>query len=295
MLTTKNKVVVYDNFKEYYLGKDRNIIQNLDNPLFKVIEADILDYETLLKSMIHVDIVIHLAAQPGVRYSMLNPEKTIKNNVLGTLNVLKAAKEAGIKRVVFSSSSSVYGAPNYLPTDEEHPTNPISIYGASKLMAEKLSNIFYNQSGLPVVILRYFSVYGPRQRHDMAIYKWAKAVFEGKPITIYGDGNQTRDFTYISDIVEGTIRVGHIKGVEGAIFNIGGGSRISINETVKMLIDRCRASNAKIKYESTKVGDVEDTHADITKASKLLGYKPKVKLEEGLKLFVNWYKQNSVK
>ena len=290
MIEMKNNIIVYDNFDKYYPHKEENLQHLMRSDLFTMIKADILDFETLRNATKDIDVFFHLAAQPGVRYSMLNPEKTIKTNVLGTLNVLKAAKEAEVKRIVFSSTSSVYGDPIYLPTDEVHPTDPISIYGASKLMAEKLCNIFYNQFDLPVVILRYFTVYGPRQRPDMAIHKWTRAVFEGKSITIYGDGNQTRDFTYISDVIDGTVKASEVEGIEGEIFNIGGGSRISVNNVVKMLIDRCRVPDAQIIYESSKAGDVKDTHTNITKARKILGFNPKVGLKEGLSRFIKWFK-----
>jgi len=288
-------VIVYDNFDDYYSGKIRNVRHMLDDDNFRLLRADVLNYSSLLNAMKRVDVVYHLAAQPGVRFSMANPEKTIRVNVLGTLNVLKAALKAGVGRIVDASSSSVYGNPVYLPEDELHPTNPISVYGASKLMAENLCRIFHNEFGLPVVVLRYFTVYGPRQRPDMAICRWVKAILRGDPITIYGDGSQTRDFTYVMDAVEGTVKAGLAGGIEGEVFNIGSGVRVSINDLVKMLIEICGVDDVKIKHEPPKAGDVKDTHASIAKASRLLGYRPKVDIREGLKLFVSWSRENLVR
>ncbi|MCK4953214.1 GDP-mannose 4,6-dehydratase [Candidatus Bathyarchaeota archaeon] len=283
-------VIAYDNFDSYYSGKEENIRHNFKNPNFTLIKGDILDYETLRNVMKNIDVVFHLAAQPGVRYSFQNPVKTNNVNVSGTLNVLRAAKEENIKKVIFASSSSVYGSPKYMPVDEKHPTKPISIYGASKLAAENYCRIFSDKLGLPVIILRYHTVYGPRQRPDLAFFKWARQIFERKPITIYGNGTQTRDFTYIDDAINGTIKAASTASIEGEVFNIGGGSRISVNDVVNSLI-RFIGINAEIVYESPKLGDVSDTRADISKAEEILGYTPKVNLEEGLKRFIKWFEK----
>lgn len=288
-----NYVIVYDNFDKYYSAKEQNIKQHEFNPNFTLLRADILDLKTLSKASKEVDLVFHLAAQPGVRFSMENPVKTSKVNIIGTFNVLKAAKEAGVKKVIYASSSSVYGQPIYLPIDENHPTDPISIYGASKLAAEKYCQIFSHQLGLPVAILRYHTVYGPRQRPDMAIHKWTRAIFESKPITIYGDGTQTRDFTFIDDIVDGTIRAAEVEDADGEVFNLGGGTKVSVNKVVELLIEESKVDEVKVVYEPPKLGDVSDTHADITKAKKILGYYPKVVLKEGLSRFIKGYKDRT--
>jgi len=291
LMEMKNKVIVYDNFDKYYVKKEGNIKHLIRNPLFTLVKADVLDYEKLRNVTKGVDIVFHLAAQPGVRFSFEDPMKTSNVNIIGTLNVLKAAKDANVKKVIFASSSSVYGRPRYLPVDEDHPTEPISIYGASKLAAEKYCQIFNDQLNLPVIILRYHTVYGPRQRPDMAIHKWANAIFENKPITIYGDGTQSRDFTFISDIIEGTIRAAEVDDIGGEIFNLGGGNKISVNDVVKMLIETSEVDNVQIVYEPPKLGDVSDTHADIAKARKIIGFDPKMQLKDGLKCFVEWYRK----
>jgi UDP-glucose 4-epimerase len=291
LLELENRATSYDNLDSYYLGKEKNLHQLANNKLFKAVNADILDYGTLLRSMKRADLVFHLAAQPGVRFSMEHPTKTTRINILGTLNVLKAAKEAGVRRVIFASSSSVYGEAKFLPINEEHPTEPISVYGASKLAAEKYCQIFNDQLGLPVVMLRYHTVYGPRQRPDMAFHKWTKCYFEHKPIVIYGDGKQSRDFTFITDIIEGTLRAAEVEKIDGEIFNISGGSRVTVNEVVQKLLKELDTNNtAQVVYESAQLGDVPETHANIEKAKKMLGFKPTTRIEDGLKLYVEWYR-----
>jgi len=281
-----NHVIVYDNFDEYYAGKNGNIQHHLGDPKFHLVKADILDYDTLSKAMNKVDIVFHLAAQAGVRYSLENPIKTNTVNTTGTLNVLRAAKQNRSKKIVFASSSSVYGVPQYMPVDEKHPTNPESIYGASKLAAEKYCRIL----GLPTIILRFHTVYGPRQRPDMAIHKWIQRLYQNKPPVIYGDGKQTRDFTYIDDIIDGTLKSAETEGIEKAIFNLGSGSNMSVNTVVELLLKLTDKTDIKPIYTQPKLGDVPHTHADTSKARNLLGYNPKVPFESGIQQFIKWYK-----
>lgn len=294
LLAMKNRVIIYDNFDEYYSGKERNIQHHHESSNLKVINADILDYDTLGKCMKKVDVVFHLAAQPGVRYSFENAQKTNTVNTTGTLNVLKAAKERHIKKFIFASSSSVYGAPEYLPIDEKHPTTPISVYGVTKLAAERYCQIYNSSLDLPTVILRYHTVYGPRQRPDMAIYKWTERLFENKPPIIYGDGQQTRDFTYVDDITDGTLKAAETDGVEGETFNLGGGERTSVNRTVRMLLNFTVKEDIEPIYDSFKLGDVFHTYADISKGKKLLGYDPKINLEKGIRKFIEWFELTRV-
>jgi UDP-glucose 4-epimerase len=213
-------------------------------------------------------------------------------NTTGTLNVLEAARRNDVSKVVYASSSSVYGNQSRLPTKEAAGKMPISPYGTSKLAAEHYCRIYHRTYGLNIVSLRYFTVYGPRQRPDMAFRKWVEAISAGKPLSVYGDGNQTRDFTYIRDVVEGTIKAAEVEDIEGEIFNIGGGSRISMNDVVRMLIELLGVDDVEVVNESSKAGDVRDTQADISKASKALGYRPKFHLKEGLKIFVDWYRSS---
>jgi UDP-glucose 4-epimerase len=283
-----SKVLVYDNFNMFYGGKENNLLQLYEKTNFHLIKGDVLNYKRLSSAMKNIDFVFHLAAQPGVRFSLVHPVETNIVNTVGTLNVVEAARRNGVSRVVNASSSSVYGNQTRLPISESAEKTPISPYGASKLAAENYCRIYHQTYGVDVVSLRYFTVYGPRQRPDMAFYKWTKHIFERKPTTIYGDGNQTRDFTYIDDIVDGTVGACKAEDVDGEIFNIAGGSRISVNEVVGMLIEMSGVDDVQIVHEASKPGDVEDTHADISKASRLFGYHPEVRIKKGLGLFLNW-------
>lgn len=290
LLEMENHVITYDNLDRYYTGKESNIRHNLKKPKFAFVKASILNYPKLVKAMKNVNLVFHLAAQVGVRFSAEHPIKTNSVNTGGTLNVLSAARETGVKKVIFASSSSVYGSLKTMPVSEEHPTEPISVYGASKLACEKYCKIYNDLMGLPVVILRYHTVYGPRQRSDMAIHKWTKLIAEGKPPVVYGDGNQTRDFTYIDDAIEGTLKAAEVDGIEGEIFNLGGGSRTSVNAVVGLLLQSSGREDIKPIHAQSNPSDVQDTYADITKAKKLLRYDPKVPLREGIKKYLEWFR-----
>ncbi|MDW8045631.1 MAG: GDP-mannose 4,6-dehydratase [Nitrososphaerota archaeon] len=289
LLQLGSKVIVIDNLDEYYTGKINNIGHNLKNPNYTFIKLDILNPK-FINICKNVDIIFHLAAQPGVRYSFENPLKTNLVNTSGTLNVLTAAKKYNVKRVIFASSSSVYGIPKYVPVDEQHPQNPISIYGVSKLTAETYCKVFYESMKLPITILRYHTVYGPRQRPDMAIYKWTEMIFKGKPPIIYGDGNQTRDFTFVDDIVEGTLLAAMLDDVEGEIFNLGSGVNVTVNDVVNLILKIIGRNDLQPIHEPSKLGDVPDTCADISKAKKFLNYQPKTQLKDGLERFVEWFK-----
>jgi UDP-glucose 4-epimerase len=240
------------------------------------------------------DIVFHQAAQPGVRYSIEHPLESHGINVTGTLNVLLAAKELKIPKVIFASSSSVYGVPRSLPISEDHPTNPNSPYAVSKLAAEKYCKVFSEVYGLEVVMLRYFSVYGPRGRPDQVIKSFVDRVALGLPPVIFGDGGQTRDFTYVSDVVDANILAAEREGVSGEVFNVGFGRRVEIKKLAEMVIDLMgKTGEISPTYEKSYAGDFPDTCADVAKASRMLGYAPRVDLNEGLKRFISWYRVNS--
>lgn len=285
LLEMGNQVVVFDNFDDFYVGKEKNLKDHFDEHEFTLITSDILDYQTLFKSMKGIDIVFHLAAQAGVRYSLEHPLKTNNVNTTGTLNVLRAAKQNKIKKIIFASSSSVCGKLQYMPVDEKHPTNPISIYGASKLVGEKYCQILSDS-----IILRYHTVYGPRQRPEMAIHKWVRGLFANEAPIIYGDGEQTRDFTYIDDIIDGTLKAAETEGIEKEIFNLGSGRNISVNKLIDLLLKLTHKEEIKPIYSKPKVGDVQNTYADITKAKNVLGYSPDVAIETGIQHFIEWYK-----
>lgn len=294
LLKRGNDVVVIDNFDLYYPRevKEQNIKHNLAGTGYKFYEMDIRNTEKLsiIMSEESIDTVFHLAARPGVRASIVNPFIYSEVNALGTLSVLKACLDSDVKKLIYASSSSVYGSPEYLPIDENHPTNPISPYGVSKLSGEKYCLVFNQIYGIEAFILRYFTVFGPRQRPDEAIYKFTKLIFEGKPITIYGVGNQTRDFTYISDIVNGTILTVE-NNISGGIFNLGSGKRVSVNELVRILQEAV-GKNAKTIYVERQAGDVSDTWANIEKARRILGYNPVIDVKSGVRKFVTWFLKN---
>ena len=202
-----------------------------------------------------------------------NPIKTNHVNVIGTLNILQACLNTSVKKIIFGSSSSIYGTVQYLPFDEDHPKNPISPYGVSKLAAEHLCNLYRTNYGIPTVSLRFFTVYGPRQRPDMAFNKFIRAILSGEKIKIYSDGEQTRDFTFISDIVEGIVKAfEYLGGFQ--IFNLGFGKPVKIKELLRILENLC-GKKAVYEYRPRQPGDVDITYADISKAKQILGFQPK--------------------
>jgi len=288
LIELEHQVVGIDCFTDYYSRelKEKNLENPLKNKNFNFIEGDLLriDLKKLLKDM---DVIFHQAAQAGVRASWgTNFEIYTKNNILATQMLLEAAKEMSLKKFIFASSSSVYGNTKNLPTKEEGLLHPVSPYGVSKLAAENLCMLYYTNYKVPVICLRYFTVYGPRQRPDMAFNKFIKAILKDQEIIVYGDGSQTRDFTYISDAVEANI-LAMKKNAVGEIFNIGGGSNIALSEVIKQ-IEEIIGKKAKIKYEQKQKGDVIHTAADISKAKKHLNFYPKVDLKEGLSKEVEW-------
>jgi len=290
LLERNNTVIVYDNFDDFYTGKERNIQHNMKNRRFRLIEDSILNYEALTSAMNGVDVVFHEAAQCGIRYCIENPRKAHEMNVAGTLNVLMSVRQANVKKVVFASSSGIFGMTHYVPMDEKHPTNPNSPYGATKLAAEKYCLAFHEVYGVDVVCLRYFSVYGPRGRPDQVIHAFASAISKNERPVIYGDGTQTRDFTYVSDIVEATILAAEFDDVAGEIFNIGHGGEISINEVFSKVVEKL-GKKGKITpvYKEAYKGEFPRTFADNSKACRVLGWKPKIGFDEGLDMFVEWF------
>jgi UDP-glucose 4-epimerase len=281
-------VVGIDCFTDYYPReiKERNIEKLRSSEGFTFIEANLLDVN-LPEMLRGLDYIFHQAAQAGVRASWgTNFEVYTLNNVLTTQKLLEAAKEAPIKLFVYASSSSVYGDAETFPTPETANPKPISPYGVTKLAGEHLCYLYWKNFGVPFISLRYFTVYGPRQRPDMAFHRFIKAMLKGKEIIVYGDGKQTRDFTYIDDAVEANLLAMRSEAI-GEVFNIGGGSRITINEAIRLL-EGIMGKRARVRYVERQKGDVRHTAADITKARKILGYEPKVRIEEGLRREVEW-------
>jgi len=281
------EVIGIDCFTDYYSReiKEGNMSNALKNKNFELIEEDILEMDEFPE----VDYVFHEAAQAGVRASWGKSfEIYTRNNIEATQKLLEFYKDIKIKKFVYASSSSVYGDAE-LPMKEDSLLKPISPYGVTKLAGENLCYLYWKNYNVPTVSLRYFTVYGPRQRLDMAIHKFVKAILNNEEITVFGDGMQTRDFTYVNDAVEATILAAESNSV-GEVFNIGGGSRVSVNDLIEMMEDII-GKKAKVKYIEKQKGDVRDTLADVSKAKKELAWKPKVGIEEGLRKFVEWWEE----
>jgi UDP-glucose 4-epimerase len=279
-----------DSFVDYYprVMKESNIAGLRKQKGFEFVEDSLLEVD-LNDLLDGVDVVFHQAAQAGVRASWGESFKIYTdNNILGTQMLLEACKDRPINRFVYASSSSVYGDTMDLPMQESSLPSPVSPYGVSKLAAEHLCWLYFKNFKVPTVSLRYFTVYGPRQRPDMAFHRFFKWALEGQRLQVYGTGEQTRDFTYISDIVEANWLASE-KPVQGEVFNIGGGSRISLNQVID-LIRQIVGVDLDVDREDAQKGDVRHTSADMTKAMDLLGYKPKVSIEEGLKMEFEWIK-----
>lgn len=288
LLEGNKEVVCLDNFDPYYDPelKHENIKPFLENENFELIRGDVRDKELVEEVIKEVDYIIHEAAQAGVRVSVENPLKPHEVNTTGTLNILKTSLNSNVKKIVFASSSSVYGKAIQLPFKEDSPKLPVSPYGVSKLAAEQYCMVFSNVYGIKTVSLRYFTVYGPRMRPDLAITIFTKKALKNEPIEIFGSGNRTRDFTYISDTTKATF-VALKKG--SGEYNIGSGKRISITELAEKIIE-ITGSKSKIVHTEARKGDAKHTWADISKAKKELEWKPDVGLNDGLRKYVEWFK-----
>jgi nucleoside-diphosphate-sugar epimerase len=269
--------------------KIQNIKELQRNRSFDFREGDLnlLDLVNLLEG---IDIVIHLAALPGVRTSWGEKfEEYLVHNVLATQKLLEACKNTDIELFVYASSSSVYGDNPDMPLKETSIPMPKSPYGVTKLAGENLSMVYYKNYGLPCVCLRFFTVYGPKQRPDMAFHKFFKAIRMDEEITVFGDGNQKRDFTYIEDVIEVILRIIELK-PEGKILNLGGGHSISINEVLEIIGDITK-KKFKIKYQSEQKGDVQATLADVTELSNITAFKPSTDIIDGLREEWEWIKK----
>ena len=285
-LNDGHDVLCLDNFDEYYdpAIKWKNIARFLDRDNFTLLKGDIRDGDLVHRALEGADCVFHLAAQAGVRASVLDPLKAHEINTLGTLNILQAALDCGIQKVVYASSSSVYGKVEYLPFDEAHPRVPVSPYGLSKLMAEEYCRLFHEIYGLETVSLRYFTVYGPRMRPDLAISIFTNRALQNLPIEIFGTGEKTRDFTYIDDVVRANVLAVKCK---GGVYNIGSGERISIKGLAELIIEQTN-SGSKIIFREDARGDAQHTWACTDRARTELGWSSEVGIEEGLKRYIKW-------
>lgn len=292
------KVVIYDNFSDYYPPrikyKNSRELQLLGA---KVIKGDILDFHRLNQTIQKISAIIgeectyifHLAAQAGVRYSTRNPEKTLRVNVEGTSNIIKAARENQMKRLIVTSSSSVFGSQKYLPIDEAHPKNPRSYYGASKLTTENLVEVtrhLYPEQ--EITVIRPFTVVGARQRPDMAINIFISKAMQEETIQIFGDGTQTRDWTHVDNMTQAFYLAAIKEKAKNEMFNIGAGTRISVNQVLTM-IQEYTEKELQINYTDFDKADVKDTYADIAKAKHLLGYWPKKTIKDAIQDFTDYW------
>lgn len=269
-------------------GFSRNL-----RPGVEFVEGDLAQPAVARAAVAGMDYVIHQAAIPSVPRSVEKPEESHRANVDATLQVLLAARDAKVRRVVFAGSSSVYGDTEVLPKTEAMPTRPLSPYALQKLMGEMYMQMFTRLYGLETVTTRYFNVFGPRQDpgspYSGVISLFIKALSEGTRPVIYGDGGQTRDFTYVANVVDGVLRCAETPGVGGEVFNIATNGRVSLNQLLEAL-KRIFGSDVEPIYKEARTGDVRDSQADITKAERLLGYRPTVSLEDGLRQTVDWYR-----
>jgi nucleoside-diphosphate-sugar epimerase len=269
-------------------GKRRNL-EHL--PRVEFLEGDLADPAVAQKAVEGMEYVLHQAAIPSVPRSVKDPVTSNRANVDASLNVLVAARDAGIRRVVYAGSSSAYGDTPTLPKREEMPPNPLSPYALQKLVAEQYCQLFTRLYGLETVTIRYFNVFGPRQDpgspYSGVISLFSTALLEGRQPMIYGDGEQTRDFTYVANVVDGVLRACEAKDASGEVINVATGGRISLNELLRTM-NRIVGTNIEPIYAEPRAGDVRDSQADIGKAQRLLGYTPSVGLEDGLRKTLDW-------
>ncbi|OGC01772.1 MAG: UDP-glucose 4-epimerase [candidate division NC10 bacterium RIFCSPLOWO2_12_FULL_66_18] len=294
LLQAGHRVVGLDAFTDYYprAVKEANLATLRTRPDFRFLEVDLARAD-LAPVVAEADFIFHQAGQPGVRASWGKEfDVYVEDNIRATQRLLEAARgSTRLQRLVFASSSSVYGEARDLPLREESPTRPYSPYGVTKLAAEHLCALYHSNHGLPTVALRYFTVYGPRQRPDMGFHKFIRAALSDRPIVLYGDGEQTRDFTYVADAVEANWLALAPRAV-GEVFNVGGGSRCSVNQVLASL-EEILGRPIRRDHRPTQPGDVRHTWADTTRAREVLGFSPRVSLQEGLARQVAWLRMTA--
>ena len=297
LLQGSHSVWAFDDLNDFYAPelKRQNLhdLQALAKP-FEFVHGDLVDCGALeeLFSSVKFDQVIHLAARAGVRPSLEAPALYQRVNVEGTVNLLEAARHHGVKKIIIASSSSVYGVNSKVPFSEKDPIfTPISPYAASKLACEALGHVYHHVYGFDIVMLRFFTVYGPRQRPDLAIYKFARLISSGQAIPVFGDGASARDYTYISDTLQGIIACTR-KEFGYQIYNLGESQTVNLNRLIELL-ENALGRKALIQRLPPQPGDVPLTCADITKARDQLGYQPQIQIEQGLTLFANWFSRRA--
>ena len=298
LATGVENITVVDDFNDFYDPsiKQNNIQDHLKDSRYSIHQVDIRDRVTLEQVFKgnNFDCVVHLAARAGVRPSLSEPQLYTETNINGTLNLLELARQHNIKQFVFGSSSSVYGINAKVPFSEDDPIRqPISPYAATKGAGELLCHTYSHLYGLRCVCLRFFTVYGPRQRPDLAIHKFAKLISAGKPIPVFGDGTTRRDYTYVDDIIDGVIAAINYDKTNYEVFNLGESRTVELNQLISLLEKELDA-HAIIDRQPPQPGDVPQTFADISKARALLDYDPKTQIEEGLHRFVEWFRMRGL-
>jgi UDP-glucuronate 4-epimerase len=296
LLHSGHHVWAIDDLNDFYDPKlkQQNIreLQSMAKP-FEFIHGDITDRAALEEAFgsVTFDQVIHLAARAGVRPSVENPALYQRVNVEGTTNLLEAARRAKVKKITIASSSSVYGTNSKVPFAEIDPVKqPISPYAASKLACEALGYVYHHLYGMDIAMLRFFTVYGPRQRPDLAIHKFAKLISAGKPIPVFGDGSTARDYTFVSDTVDGVIACTD-KEFGYEIFNLGESQTVTLKRLIELL-ESTLGKKAVIDRQPPQPGDVPITYADISKAQRRIGYNPYIKIDQGITVFIDWFRRN---
>src|SRR5678815_5783440 len=288
-----HNVIVLDDLSS---GKETNLTDLAGK--VELYKGSVCDPNTVARACRGADYVLHLAARTSVPRSVLEPVQTNQVNVDGTLNVLIAARDAKVKRVVFAASSSAYGETSELPKRESMEPSPISPYGVTKLVGELYARVCGRVYGLENVSLRYFNVFGPRQdptsQYSGVLSRFITAILGGNPPVVFGDGEQSRDFTYVANVVDASLRACEAAGASGKVFNVGTGGRFTLNETLRLL-EKISGKQAHAKYDPPRVGDISDSQADISLAREVLGYQPKVTFEEGLKRTWEWYASTASK
>ena len=298
LATGVERVTVIDDFNNFYEPsiKRENIREHLKDSRYQLVEGDIRDPTALEKVFAanRFDCIVHLAARAGVRPSLSEPQLYSETNINGTLNLLELARHHGIKQFVFGSSSSVYGINAKVPFSENDPiSQPISPYAATKGAGELLCHTYSHLYGLRCICLRFFTVYGPRQRPDLAIHKFAKLISQQKPIPVFGDGTTRRDYTYIDDIIDGVVAAIHYDQSNYEVINLGESRTVELKQLIALLEKELDA-HAIIDRQPAQPGDVPQTFADVSKARALLGYDPKTQIESGLHRFVEWFQMRGL-
>jgi len=289
------RITVVDDFNDFYEPalKRANVETHLGRPDFTLIEADIRNYEALRRAFAggSFDCIVHLAARAGVRPSLKEPQLYVETNINGTVNLLELARANGVRQFVFGSSSSVYGTNAKVPFSEDDPIfNPISPYAATKAAGELICHAYSHLYDLRIVCLRFFTVYGARQRPDLAIHKFAKLISAGRPVPVFGDGTTRRDYTYVDDIIAGVRAAIDYDRGNFEVINLGESRTVELRELISLL-ESALGQSAQVDRQPLQPGDVPQTFADITRAQRLLNYRPQTQIEEGIRKFVEWFRE----